>query len=130
MPLDDTVPIPAIVGPVQYSRSQANPPVLRLDLGALRYFAIELASDPALFDPANANLRTSETFYASWTTGMLGPVEETTYAVPQDAWQKLSAKPAIYYRVVTSTAGDSWKSAAASTSNAGRAAAPRIALTG
>ena len=127
MPSDD--PVPSIRGAVRYSRLDQNPPVLRVDLGAVRFFAVELASDPTLFDSANAALRTSDPFFASWTAGLTGPVEETTFAIPPAAWVKLSAKNAVYYRVLTSTAGDGWQAPATSTPIDQAQNAPRIVIT-
>jgi hypothetical protein len=126
---DAPVPVPVIIGPARYSRLQTDPPVLRVELGAVRFFAVELASDPRLFDAASADLRTSDNFFASWQDRLIGPVEDTTYAIPSAAWRKLRTQRALYYRVLTSAAGSGWEAPAASTLASQAASAPTILVT-
>ena len=97
--------------------------------GAVRFYAVELASDPKLFDPASAALRTSATFFASWTNGLLGPVENATFAIPQEAWRALRDKAVLYYRVLSSAVGGQWQATATSTSISALETAPKIAIT-
>lgn len=123
------VPVPGIVGPVTFSRQQPNVPVFRIELGAVRFFAVELATDPNLLDPSNANRRTADNYFASWDTGLNGPADTTTYPIPPDAWLSLRKSDALFYRVLSSTTAQSWTDVAASTPIAELRNTPRIQLT-
>jgi hypothetical protein len=126
---DEDVPTPAILGPETFSRVSVNPPVLHVDLGGVRHYAVELASDPSLFASANAAKRNAANFFASWTSGLIGPVVSSTYAIPSEAWEQLRSNDALYYRVLSSSSGDSWQSAKASTSDGGVFSAGKIQVT-
>ncbi len=111
---NDTHPVPAIVGPRTHSRLRDDPPVLRVELGARRYFAVEVASDTSLFNTAQAGGRSDDNFFASWRTGLLGPVENTTFVLPPAAWSRLRFNQRLFYRVLSTAAADSWSSVATS----------------
>jgi hypothetical protein len=123
-------PRPSIIGPEAHSRVETDPPVFRIDLGATGYFGVELASDPGLFDARSEAARSDDTFFASWVTGLIGPVDTTTYAPPSEAWTRLRDREAIYYRVISSAAKSGWVEASASAPDPDGAEPPRVRLTG
>ncbi len=122
-------PTPGIAGPVTFNRQQPTVPVFRIELGAVRFFAVELATDPELLDPNNADRRTSGNYYASWDTGLLGPANTATYAIPTDVWMELRKSDALYYRVLTSATARTWTDATASTLTSDLGKSPKIQLT-
>jgi len=121
--------VPSIIGPAAYSRLQSDPPPLSIDLGAVRYYAVELATDSSLFSTDKQVQRSDADFFASWRSGLIGPIEAGTYVMPQDVWNKMRPKAALYYRVLSSSAADSWQLAAASTPSDHASSAPAIRIT-
>jgi hypothetical protein len=118
---------PVATGPETYQRGTAVPPTLTLDLGNRRLFAVEIATDPALFVDASA--RTPQTFFASWAAEQRlsrADAQNTTFTIPLAAWLQLRAADALYFRVLTSTTATQWVDALSSPTRP----APSIALNG
>jgi hypothetical protein len=98
-------PNPTVSGPAVWSRGP-TPPAFSVDAGG-RYYVLEVASDPSLFDiTANGANRTATNFYGSWSdqpraTG-------TTYTLPQAAWEKVRVADRLYYRVGSTPGPTGW----------------------
>lgn len=101
---------PSIVGPT--SASPNAPPTFTLSLGGRQLFAVELATNRDLLDPANAAQRTSSNHYGSWETGLSSG---TTFVPPAAVWSALAQTGEVFY--VAHFADDSnWSNYAASAS--------------
>ncbi|MFF0388230.1 S8 family serine peptidase [Kitasatospora sp. NPDC004615] len=120
----------SVSGPAGVSRL-GPPPVFTLDAGPgpQLFFAVEVATAAMLFDRAGHGAgRRADTFYASWQdTGFLSGGQ---YSLPDQAWQRLRAADALYYRAWFSSSSQQWTDARATTSDADFASAPAISITG
>jgi subtilisin family serine protease len=127
-----TLPEAVVDGPASWPRD-GGPPTFRVDPGAGRFYAVEVATETALFD---ADTRGPgplpvDRFYASWDEAPL--FSATSYPVdwtlPEHAWRELLAAPRLYYRVWGSDEASAWTRAVASTPDADHGSAPSILLT-
>ncbi len=124
---------PTIDGPELRARSDP-PPEFLVNPGVNRYFAVEVATDWRLFENESRGDRTAETFYASWSDPRFGLIEAaagqgTVFALPTEAWRRLSRGPALYYRVLTvSERSPDWRGLAFSIADDRAAEAPRTRL--
>jgi subtilisin family serine protease len=123
---------PAIVGPDRWS-PHAEPPTFSVVPGRNRWFAVEVATSADLLDRHDHGAeRTAQTFFGSWSDGLLPADSSTTYTLPGAAWKQLLAGLAraaeearLYYRVVTASAVDpSWPGYETSTDDGDAANAP------
>ena len=99
---------PTIVAPAQYSRSMATSPEFQVNVDPHFYYAIEVASQAALFQSAAATQRTAANYFATWSRApsfVTGP----TYQLPDDVWQGLRNAGALFYRVWANDAGGRWQ---------------------
>ena len=88
-------PEPSIQGPVSlYASAQA--PTFEIDTGDRRFFAVEVATEPWLFDALFKSDRTPDNFYGSWGDTPL--LVKQPYAFPTAVWQRLNQSDRLYYR--------------------------------
>ena len=122
---DTLAAAPQIEGPDTHERSADTPPVFRVSPGAGRFWGIELATDPVLF---NANLRPENTpvdrFFASWVNGLSVSSGETNFELDPRVWKAMRDADRLYYRIVTSAQPEAWKDAATSSAAAAVDAIP------
>lgn len=122
---DAAVHAPAIQGPARAAPSDPAP-VFDVMPGEGRYFAVEIATEPYLFDRLDHEQERDEhNFYASWTSGLQSG---TAYRLPVSAWTRLREADRLYYRLLTSTRPDRWADFEASTPDAEAYAAPWIQI--
>ncbi len=88
-----TVGGPAMSGPT--AASPAPPPTFTISLGGRRMYAVELASQASLLDPANASLRTGSNHYGSWVEGLR---TDPSYTPPASVWEVLAGSGRVFYR--------------------------------
>ncbi|SNT07034.1 Serine protease, subtilisin family [Noviherbaspirillum humi] len=119
----------SIMAPQSLARAD-GPPQFALDpgSGAAIYYAVEVATEPELFDSANEAERDPDNFYASWETEPFQA--DSVYALPASAWNRLMQAERLYYRAWFSSSADAWENAVATTADADAAAAPSILLSG
>jgi hypothetical protein len=93
-----------IEGPARVART-APPPAFMVSPGG-RYYAVEVAAAPALFDGAHDAERTDNNFYGSWreTALMRGGI----YALPSPVWDRMRRANQLYYRIALSSSPNSW----------------------
>ena len=104
-----------------------DPPIFQVSPGTNPYYAVEVATEPSLFDWAQrGNERRADNFYASWQEVSL--FRDTTYALPSNVWQLLNTSNSLYYRVLTSSASDRWINLTASTPDEHADTAPYLSL--
>lgn len=116
---------PSIAGPASASRTGAAPS-FEIGLGGRRLFAVEIATQPELFDAnGHGHERNSGNFYASWTTGLSST---SPWQMPQEAWERLRGASRLHYRahVADSTA---WANHAVTTPDGAGASAPSLSIT-
>ncbi|NRO98513.1 hypothetical protein GWC77_21550 [Paraburkholderia sp. NMBU_R16] len=114
---------PAITGPGSVQRG-AQPPTFQVTTGSNRYYAVELAADPALFGDSNA--RQSSNFYASWNdSDAQARMTDPSYTLSSAAWDALSPNDKLYYRVLSTSSADpqSWDNYMVSVTDGDAAAA-------
>jgi hypothetical protein len=118
--------VPAITGPDAWTRTDP-PPRFHVDPGAHRYYVVEVAADPALFDSLRHRLdRNSGNFYGSWSDQpfQTGP----SYVLPAMAWAQLSKAARLWYRVGTSASPDEYLDYAVSVTDDQALLAPSIEI--
>jgi len=106
----------SIVGPERYSRGEVDGPEF-LVVPANRYWAVEVAAEPALFAAVRNGASFDGTrFFATWQSGrrLFAPAASTVYRLPREPWNALWLNEALYYRVLTSIQESSWDGAIAS----------------
>lgn len=112
-----TAAAPVLSGPASWPRG-GPPPTFRVDPGPGRYFAVEVATDPAMVGPgSDATGAGPDTYYASWNEPqslLAAPVRPTDWTMPADAWARLSAADAIHAAVWSSSDPDGWSDEAGS----------------
>ena len=129
-------PAPVITGPETYDRTSPVQPSFLIAPGPGRYFAVEVATDPASFDANNpAANRDGAHFFASWQQGPLlstgaDASGSLTYRLPLAAWKQLSVAATLFYRALTSSAPNMWSDSRESYPATGGGAAPAIVLKG
>jgi len=104
---------PFIEGPKQFSRNGV--PAFTVDSSPLPFYAVEIATDPSLFDrAANGARRNDDNFYATWedpTSFFRTPM----YRIPDPVWTRLGAAPRVYYRIWANGSSTAWVTQMAST---------------
>ncbi len=110
---------PTISGPESYERGNDQPPSFAVWPGLNAYFAVELASDPALFSANAAANRNARNFFGSWQRGLINATGATIYVLPKDAWISLRDAERLYFRLVTSSSAAGWADVARSDGNPG-----------
>ena len=98
---------PTIVGPAQYSRSGASPE-FQINVQPHFYYAVEVATQPALFASVAAAQRSDATYFATWNRAP-SFFAEPTYRLPDDVWQKVKQASTLFYRVWANDAGGRWQ---------------------
>jgi hypothetical protein len=93
-----------IEGPARVART-APPPAFMVNPGG-RYYAVELAAAPALFDGAHGSERTDNNFYGSWRETAL--MRGSIYALPSPVWDRMRRANQLYYRIALSSSANSW----------------------
>lgn len=120
---------PAILGPAIFSRKGIGTPSFQLEFASKAHYVIEIATDPQLFDQANAGTRRADNFYQTPVDQLLGPVTTSVFILPAAAWRSLRGAVKLYYRVITSSAADALTDVGESASPDNGAAVPYISLT-
>ncbi len=69
--------------------------VFTVNLGARRFYAVELATRRELFDSANAAQRNASCYFESWSTGLS---TAATWNPPANVWSMLAAAGTVFYR--------------------------------
>ncbi len=112
---------PSIIGPPATSPF-GDPPTFRVHPEPNKFYAVEVARQPQLFDFANHEQdRTSSNFYASWADE--GLRQTPTYTLPKPVWDRLRDTTLLYYRAVTSAQQDAWENVICTTPDADYASA-------
>ena len=114
---------PTIAGPSSIQRG-GQPPTFQVTTGSNRYYAVELAADPALFGDSNS--RQSSNFYASWNdSAAQARMTDPSYTLSAAAWTALSPNDKLYYRVLSTSSSDpqSWENYMVSVTDGDAAAA-------
>ncbi|HYP40072.1 MAG TPA: S8 family serine peptidase, partial [Chloroflexia bacterium] len=89
-------------------------PIFRVLPGTNRYYAVEVTTDPDLFDPSNdmGENEATPNFFGSWQNAdaLLEGPGVTTYALPDAAWHRLrnATSRRLYYRLITSSNPLQW----------------------
>ncbi|MBC8159626.1 MAG: S8 family serine peptidase, partial [Roseiflexaceae bacterium] len=134
----DTQPIEAVLdAPAIHSTATATPS-FAVSAGAGRWYAVEIASEPALFADTMQRRYTDEAqdanFFASWRNQPL--LDAPSYALPERALQLIRAMPQAQVRLLTSAAPDRWSDVrrstpgrAVSTATAHNSSAPNASAT-
>jgi subtilisin family serine protease len=106
--------------------SNDGPPAFDIGLGGRAMYAVETATEAALFNSeTNEGNRDDSNFYASWSGGLLTALP---FTMPSDAWEKLKCAGILYYRV--HVADDSnWSNYSVSIADSDAENAPFIEIT-
>lgn len=117
---------PTIAGPEAWTRTDP-PPRFHVNPGAHRYYVVEVAADPRLFDATgHLGARTGANFYGSWSDQ---PFQvDPTYRLPAPAWAQLRNAPRLWYRVGASARPDDYVDYTVSTTDDMAAMAPSIEI--
>lgn len=94
--------VPFIAGPQLYSRI-SEPPTFTIMPGRHSYWAVEIATDPQLFDDERDALdRNSANYFTSLDYGMeYCERNRGTYMLPAEKWMGLRRSARLYYRLIT-----------------------------
>jgi hypothetical protein len=108
-PTPDTEPELSIEGPASVPRG-APPPTFSVHVEDDRYFAVEVAAEPALFDTSDvSHVRDDSNFYGSWSDTSLMDGTLSEYELPPAVWSRLKQDSGrLYYRVLSSKRQDAW----------------------
>jgi hypothetical protein len=127
------VGVPSILAPNSLPNSAATPPVFQVNPGANRYYAVEVATRPELFNHATyASQRNDDNFFGSWRAMPFGfaSVYPTSYQLPAQAWERLRRNATrLYYRLWATDSPNSWVNSVTATPDSGTSAAPMLSLT-
>ena len=83
-------------------------PAFDVDTAGAGYYIFEITSDPQQFD-ASQGTRASDTFYGSWDDpDAPARYTDSTYTLPDAAWEALKQNDRLYFRIGTTTSEDSW----------------------
>lgn len=100
---------PGISGPDSISRDSGVPPSFQVTLGSNKYYIFEIGSDPLLFGDTTNRMRTTATWYASWADpGAPARYTDTSYTIPQKAWDNIKGNDKLYYRVGSTSSLTAW----------------------
>jgi metacaspase-1 len=94
-----------IEGPDRLARTAAAP-AFTVNPGTGRFYAVEVASSPVLFDNGHDGERAVDNFYGSWTETAL--MRGSFYPLPAPVWNQLRRANQLYYRIVSSSSAGSW----------------------
>ena len=124
--------VPTIEGPASIP-IVGGAPRFRVNPGPGRYFAVEVATEAALFNYAeNGTRRTESNFYGSWKTPpfQLASAYPAEYTLPDTVWQRLKSSGAtdLFYRLWATSGSNSWVSQKTTISDAQAASAPCVHL--
>jgi len=120
---------PTIIGPDTYVRGN-QPPTFHIKLLETHSnFAVEFATDPALFSQRSESQRNAGNFYASWSiVGLRKGLHASSYTLPQELWEQLRTSAKLYYRIVASASNREWVDVATSLSFHDQAIAPFVSI--
>lgn len=119
--------LPRISAPATFDRGTATGPVFSVSAGP--YFAVEVATSPALF--ADVAGRTPANFFASWTgTETPSRLQGTSFTLPPGPWDRLRSAAALHYRVLATSSLTAWDDFRMSVENDAAASAPAVRLVG
>lgn len=111
----------------------AGPPRFRVNPGAGRYYAVEVATRADLFNlAANGSQRTASNFYGSWATKPFRQASSypTEFELPADVWNRLkSAGAPLYFRAWGTDSSTGWVNQLSSLRDADAASAQSIQVT-
>ena len=127
------VTVPLITAASSHDRGD-GPPVFVVRPGENAYVAIEVASDPLLFDLAarQSEREYGRNFYASWLVDGLRRADGVlALSLDAECWAQMRSADAFYYRAITAAnpSGD-WAGCQKTTPDAAALTAPRIDLVG
>jgi hypothetical protein len=94
-----------IEGPARVART-APPPAFTVNPGDGRYYAVEVAAAPVLFDAGHSVERADDNYYASWNDSSL--MRDSIYALPSPVWDRIRRASQLYYRIASSSSPASW----------------------
>jgi hypothetical protein len=118
--------MPRVSGPPAVPRTGRGP-TFEVDPSPNEFYAIEVASAPALL--ASSNRRgggAAEGFHASWLDGPLHPAG--TYVLPTVTWMRLRGADRLHYRVWTSSKPTEWADTAVTISDDELDRTPSVAI--
>lgn len=118
---------PHIDGPDTVPRG-APPPTFSVQVGDGRYYAVEVAAEPELFDSGDVgHVRDDANFYGSWSDTAL--MQDSEYRLPPAVWSRLKrASERLYYRVLSSRRQDAWDGYEVSSRDGDGAAIPALRI--
>ena len=120
--------LPTIIGPATLSRTASAPQfdLTPADGSNATYYAVEVATDSALFDDASHSLE--DGFYGSWTDTPF--LSSNPYTLPDAIWQTLgSSVSALYYRAWFSASSNDWVDTVVTLPASASSSAPSITIT-
>lgn len=87
---------PSVSAAAEISEDSSSPS-FQINKGGRKYFALELATRPELFDAANyEDERNQDNFYGSWVVQL---ESGNSYTLPSDVWNSLKKSSRLYYRL-------------------------------
>lgn len=102
-----------------------SPPTFQIGTGGRRYYAVEVATRPDLFNNSVHGIdRNNSNFFGSWHDGM---EENTPFHLPRDVWDRLKHADHLYYRLHVAD-DSSWSNHAVTTNDYEAASAPLIRI--
>ncbi|GGL05532.1 S8 family serine peptidase [Streptomyces flaveus] len=118
------------ISPVGGQASAAGPPpVFDIDLAGNGVYAVEVATDPALFDePGNGGRRNADNFFSSYQAD--GLLTRTPYRLPEAVWRRLSKGQRLHYRAMSGRSANDLSNFQITTPDDSAAGAPFITVTG
>jgi hypothetical protein len=113
--------------------NSSTPPRFLVNPGPGKYYAVEVATRPELFNlAANGSQRTADNFFGSWVTKPF-PTSGSypvAYDIPSTAWERLRQNATqLYYRAWATDSPTGWVNQVASVRDANASSAPSIQLT-
>jgi hypothetical protein len=123
---EETGAVGSINGPSSVVRGESAPvfDLVPADGSSNVYYAVEVATDPALFDGASHSLE--EGFYGSWSDSLF--LSESSYQLPEHVWEALSVQDVLYYRAWFTESESSWDNAVVTTPDGSGTSAPSISI--
>jgi len=119
---------PMVQGPSSLSRDTTDPVTFTVSPGSNPYYIFEITSSTSNFGDFSG--RTSANFYGSWgDPNAQARMTDTTYTLPQQAWDALKGNDVLYYRVGSTTSLTGWDNYLVSVTDADAAdLAPSITI--
>lgn len=119
---------PSVTGPASMSATDDSP-TFQVTTGSNPYYIFEITNDTALFDGAKDADRNDDNFYATWRdTSAPDRLTDSSYTLPQSAWDHLKSSDKLYYRIGTTSSQTSWDNYTVSTSDADASSAPSFEI--